>query len=68
MSKFTFLLAVLLIAALDGITLLKQDLGNGAHTNAANPDDMESPYLTGHLHNRRSPGPILLRLIDEEQK
>ena len=52
--------AVLLIAALDGIALLKQDLGNGAHADAANPDDMESPDLTGHLHGRRSPGPILL--------
>ncbi len=42
--------AVLLVAALNRIALGEQDLGDGAHADAADPDDVEGPDLAGHLH------------------
>ena len=42
--------AFLLVAALDGVALSHQDLGNRTHADAANADDMERPDVARHLH------------------
>ncbi len=41
---------ILLVAALNAVAFGEQDLGDGAHADAANADDMERPDIAGHLH------------------
>ena len=42
--------AFLLVAALDLVAFCEEDLGDGAHADAANADDVERPNVAGHLH------------------
>ena len=42
--------AVLLIAALHGVALGVQDLGDGAHADAADAENVHGPHLVRHLH------------------
>ncbi len=51
--------AVLLVAALNRIALRQQYLGDGAHADAANADDVEGPELAGHLHGVSSLVPFV---------
>ncbi len=42
--------AFLLVAALDGVALGEQNLGDGAHADAADADDVERACVAGYLH------------------
>ena len=42
--------AVLLVAALHGVALGVQNVGDRAHADAADAEDMHGPHLAGHLH------------------
>src|SRR5690606_37229418 len=46
---------VLLIAALDGMAFGAQDLGDRAHADAANADDVEGARFARDLHDRVYP-------------
>ncbi len=42
--------AFFLVGALDGVALGDQDLGDRAHADAADADDVKRPYVARHLH------------------